>query len=83
MSPCFLLVSRADGRVKEEPVCAEEELCIDMLSLTPGSLTTPALFCPPLTFDRNAPKWQEIRFIQRQKQTFQVQNWQTGSHQRL
>lgn len=45
--------------------------------LTHDHRSSPSYSC----FHRNAPKWKEIRFVQRQKQTFQVQNWQTGSHQ--
>lgn len=45
--------------------------------LSRGSSSSPPYSC----FHRNAAKWEEIWFIQRQKQTFQVQNWQTGSHQ--
>lgn len=54
---------------------------LDMLNLTWELSHDHSSFPPYPCFHRNASKWQEIRFIQRQKQAFQVQNWQTGSHQ--
>lgn len=37
------------GRAEEEQAYAAEELCLDTLGLTAGSLTTTALFCPLLS----------------------------------
>lgn len=54
---------------------------LDALSLNWQLTHDHSSFPPYSCFHRNAPKWKEIWFIQRQKQTFQVQDRQTRSHQ--
>ena len=80
--PGFLLGQQDGwGGLKDRRFVQNRNSILDMLNLNWELAHDHSSFPPYPCFHRNAPKWEEIRFIQRQKQTFQVQNWQTGSHQ--
>lgn len=74
------LGDRTDGEDGKRRFVQNRNFKLDIWTRT-GSWLDHSSFPLYSCFPRNAPKWEEIWFIQRQKQTFQVQNWQTGSHQ--